>query len=108
MSPQTEMVCCKTVTRGDRMGRLTSYRTGHRQEIGLTREQIRRPLQDVDGLLLGQLPLGKEVFPYEIEVRYRGLIAVVGEKLIIRGSVGGWMGYILNLAFRVIGCVLLE
>jgi len=108
MSPQTEVVYCKTLMYTDRIGRLTSYGTGHRQHIGLTREQIRRPLQDVDDLLLGQPPLCKEVFPYEIEVWYWGAIAVLGKKLSVLGSVGGRMGYVLNLAFRVIGLFLLE
>jgi hypothetical protein len=108
MSPQTKVAYRKTVARADGIERLTSYGTRHRQHIGLTREQIRRPSQDVDGLLLGQPPLGKEMFPNEIEVWYWGPVAIVGEKLIVLGFIGGWMGYVLNGAFRVIGFALLE
>ena len=106
MSPQTEVVYRKTVARADRRGRLTSYGTGYRQQVGLTREQIRRPLQDVDGLLLGQPSLRKEMFPHVIEVWYPMPVAIIGEKLLVLGSVGGWMWYILDSAFRVVEFVL--
>ena len=108
MSPQTEVTHRKTVARTDGIEILTSYRTGHGQHVRLTREQIRRPLQDVDGLLLGQPPLRKEVFPYEIKVWYRGPIAIVSEEFFVLGFVGGWMGHVLYLTFRVILCVGLE
>jgi hypothetical protein len=59
-------------------------------------------------LLLGQPPLREEMFPDEIEVWYRGPIAIVGEKLLVLGSVGGWMGYVFYLAIRVFRFVVLE
>ena len=96
MSPQTGVAYRKTTAGTDKTMRLTSYGTGYRQHVWLTREQIRRPLQDVDGLLLSQLPLRKEMPPYEIEVWYPGPIAIVGEKLVVLGFVGCWMGYVLN------------
>ena len=108
MSPQTEIVYHKTGTRIDRIEGLTSDGAGHRQQVWFTREQIRRPLQDVDSLLLGQPPLRMEMTPYEIEVWYRGPIAIVGEKLFVLGSVGGWMGYVLCLAFREFRFIFLE
>ena len=108
MSPQTEVAHRKTVGDVDRTGSLTSYGARHSQQVRLTREQIRRPLQNIDGLLLGQLPLGKKMAPYEIEVWYRGAVAIVEEKLVVRGFVCGWMGDILTLAFRVCWLIVLE
>ena len=108
MSPQTNGMHRKTVWGIDNRKCLTGYGTGDGQKVLLTREQIRRPLQNVDSLLLGQPPLSEEMDPYEIEVWYRGPGAIVGEELAVGGFVCGWMGDILTLAFRVCWLIVLE
>lgn len=106
MSPQTKVVYRKRAEGIGRAEPLTGYGTGHRQQVWLTREQICRPLQDIDRLLFGQPPLREEMAAYEIEVWYRGPVAIVEEKLVVRGLVCGWMGDIFTLAFRVFWLVL--